>query len=100
MGFQFDWDNRKHAANIRKHEVTFDEASTIFSDQFGMTIYDPAHSQAEERFIEMGLSSRGNLLVISYTERGKSVRIINARTANRAEAKRYEENKRRKQQES
>lgn len=65
---EFEWDWRKAERNRRKHGVTFDEAVTIFFDPRELTIYDPDHSVAEERFLSIGMSSDGRLLVVGYTE--------------------------------
>jgi len=63
------WDENKENANIKKHGIYFSEATTVFSDPFELTISDPLHSLGEYRFISIGKSNVGNLLVISYTER-------------------------------
>jgi uncharacterized DUF497 family protein len=87
----FEWDPKKAAANRRKHDITFEEATSAFRDLFSATALDPDHSGDEERFITFGVSSRGRLLVISHTDRGDAVRIISARLATRAERRIYEE---------
>ena len=86
----FEWDTNKAATNLTKHDVGFPEASTVFGDALSLTIPDPAHSQAEERFIILGRSHRGRLLVVVHTERGDNIRIISARLASRRERKDYE----------
>ena len=87
----FEWDPEKGQSNQRKHGVSFLEASTVFGDPMELTIYSPDHSKGEHRFLSMGRSSYGRLLVVSYTEREKNrIRIINARQATAAEVKRYE----------
>ena len=86
----FEWDTNKAATNLAKHAVGFPEASTVFGDALSLTIPDPAHSQAEERFIILGRSHRGRLLVVVHTERGDNIRIISARPASRRERKDYE----------
>jgi len=91
MGLRFEWDSRKATSNLRVHGVSFDEASTIFADPLSITIYDPEHSAAEMRFLDVGLSHRGRLVVVSYTERGDQIRIISARAATRNEQRQYEE---------
>lgn len=88
---EFEWDDDKAASNARKHGVAFAEAMTVFADQLALTGYDPDHSDAEDRFITMGLSADGRLLVVSHTDRGDRVRIISAREASRAERKDYED---------
>jgi hypothetical protein len=86
----FEWDANKAAANLAKHAVGFPEASTVFGDARSLTIPDPAHSQVEERFIILGRSHGGTLLVVVHTERGDNIRIISARPASRRERKDYE----------
>lgn len=88
---RFEWDVAKSATNLSKHGVSFDEASTVFSDHFSATVHDPDHSQAENRFLTFGMSSTGRILVISHTDRGTAIRIISARIATRHERKMYEE---------
>jgi uncharacterized protein len=87
----FEWDEDKARSNVRKHGVSFDEAQTVFTDEFSITIPDPEHSDEEERLLILGLSHRKHLLVVIYTERGKRIRLISARKANRKERKEYEE---------
>ena len=87
---QFEWDREKAKKNDRKHKVSFDEALTVFYDPLSATFDDPDHSVDEQRLITMGYSSRGRLLVVSHTERGKAVRIISARLATTQERKRHE----------
>ncbi len=91
MSLRFTWDPAKAAANLRKHGVSFIEASTAFADSLSATIPDPDHSVGEERFVLMGLSDRGRLLVVAHVERGDLIRIISARLASRRERKTYEE---------
>jgi len=86
----FEWDASKAGSNQAKHGVTFEEAATVFGDPFSITIPDPAHSQTEARFIILGRSHKGRLLVVIHTERGDNVRIISARRARRRERKDYE----------
>ncbi len=86
----FEWDADKAEANLRKHKVSFDEAQTVFTDDFSVAIYDPDHSDKEERLIIIGMSSKRRLLVVIYTERGKKIRLISARKATHAEHKKYE----------
>lgn len=87
----FEWDAVKAAKNFRKHRISFKEASTVFYDRLAVTGADPDHSEGEERLITFGLSSTGQLLVVSHTERGKAVRIISARRATLRERQIYEE---------
>jgi uncharacterized DUF497 family protein len=88
---EFEWDGRKAKANLRKHGVSFEEASTTFRDPLSATARDPDHSAGEDRFITFCISSRGRLLVVSHTERGERVRIISARMATKGEREIYEE---------
>jgi len=91
----FEWDKNKASKNLKNHDVSFDEASTIFSDTLSLAIYDPLHSESEDRFILIGNSHSNRLLVVVHTERGDKVRIISARQANKQERKKYEENAKR-----
>jgi len=88
---QFVWDRAKAAANLRKHGVGFEEAADAFDDPLSITIPDPDHSQGEERFLLVGQSRAGRLLVVAHTERGDEIRLINARAATRRERQIYEE---------
>ena len=92
MPLQFEWDEPKARTNLAKHGVSFEEASTVFADSLSITIDDPAHSEAEDRFIILGHSHRQRLLVVVHNERGDRIRLISARRANRNERKQYEEN--------
>ena len=87
---RFEWDREKAKRNWKKHKVSFDEAVTVFYDPLSATFDDPDHSVHERRLITIGLSSRGRLLVVSHTERGKTIRIISARSATAHERKRHE----------
>lgn len=91
MGLTFEWDENKARQNIRKHGVSFEEASTVFADTLARTIYDPLHSDEEDRFITLGESQRRRLLVVVFTDRGDRIRIISARVATRRERRDYEE---------
>jgi uncharacterized DUF497 family protein len=88
---EFRWDAQKAKSNVAKHGVTFEEASTVFSDPLSLTIPDPMHSQVEERWIIIGLSSALRLVVVSHSERDDTIRIINARPATSPERRQYEE---------
>jgi hypothetical protein len=90
----FDWDPTKAAANLKKHGVSFREATTVLADPLSITVPDPDHSHNEERYIDVGQSARGRVLVVVYTERGTRIRIISARKATAAERRRYEESHR------
>jgi uncharacterized DUF497 family protein len=87
----FIYDPKKAASNLRKHTVPFEEAVTIFGDVLSSTVPDPGHSEAESRFVTLGLSSHGRLLVVSHAEIGEDIRIISARRATSREKKQYEE---------
>jgi len=78
------------ASNLAKHGVSFQEAATVFGDPLSLTIPDPAHSQTEARFIILGRSHWGKLLVVIHTERGDNIRVISARRASRREGNDYE----------
>ena len=91
MPLGFEWDDDKARSNRAKHGVSFEEAATVFADPPSLTIPDPAHSQAEDRFVIMGSSYQGRLLVVVHTERGDNIRVISARRASRRERKVYEE---------
>ena len=88
---QFEWNEQKAEANLKKHEVSFDEAKTVFDDSLFVIFADPDHSLEEKRFVIMGESNQNRLLVVSYTERPPTTRLISARKATRAERKKYEE---------
>ena len=88
---RFVWDPQKAKINRKKHNVTFQEAATVFGDPFSVTYPDPDHSIDEERFITMGLSEFGILLVIAHKEGTEMIRIISARKATKFERKNYEE---------
>jgi uncharacterized DUF497 family protein len=88
---RFIWDTRKAAANLKKHGVSFEEASTAFADDHAITGADPDHSVGELRWITFGVSDRGRLLVVSHTEDGDIIRLISGRPATRPERKLYEE---------
>ncbi len=91
MPLTFEWDSRKARSNLSKHGVSFAAASTVFGDSLSLTIPDPDHSIAEHRYITMGRTFDGKLLVVVHTDRGDNIRIISARRANRRERKSYEE---------
>ena len=91
IDLDFEWDARKAAANLKKHKITFEEAKTVFADPFTITIDDPKHSIDERRFVDTGASADGKILVVSYTERERKIRLISCRKATRTERKIYEE---------
>jgi len=88
---EFEWDPEKAAGNWRKHDVSFEEAATVFGDPLAMTYLDPDHSEEEDRFLTFGHSRQGRLLVVSHTDRGDRTRIISARQLTRRERKQYEQ---------
>jgi uncharacterized DUF497 family protein len=91
MSLIFEWDGQKAKQNLEKHNVSFEEATTVFGDPLSLTIEDPLHSTDEERFVIVGESVRRRVLVVVHTERGDHIRIISARLAARRERKTYEE---------
>ena len=91
MSLTFTWDTAKAASNLEKHGVSFAEAATCFGDPLALTIRDPAHSEDETRFVLLGLSFEGRLLVVVHSERQESIRIISARAASRRERRDYEQ---------
>lgn len=88
---EFEWDEEKAAANFAKHEVSFEEAKTVFDDPLYVDFYDPDHSVDEHRYIIIGESQQRRLLIVSYTERDVVVRLISAREVTRSERETYEE---------
>lgn len=90
---RFDWDERKNKRNRTKHGVWFEEAQSVFSDPHGRLFYDPEHSEGEDRFILLGVSSMGRALVVvhCYRESDSLIRIISVRKATKKEARVYEE---------
>ncbi len=88
---KFEWDPAKSEANLKKHGISFHEASAVFGDPLALTFNDPDHSFGEQRFLTFGLSRTGHLLVVVHTERRKTTRIIGARRATRQERKIYED---------
>jgi hypothetical protein len=91
MPLRIEWDPRKTAVNLRKHGVSFEDAQTVFSDERARLIDDPDHSEEEERFLLLGLSSSLRLLVVAhcYRSQGNVIRIISARRATREEQRFY-----------
>ena len=89
---EFEWDSAKAARNVRKHGVSFEEASSVFRDSLAAIFPDPDHSDDEQREIIVGHSDRARLLVVSFTERGQAIRIISARKATKSERERHREN--------
>ncbi|HET8799076.1 MAG TPA: BrnT family toxin, partial [Thermoanaerobaculia bacterium] len=87
---RIEWDDRKARANLTKHSVSFEEAETVFGDPLIVVAPDPDHSESEKREIAAGVSSHGRLLLISFTQRGDSVRLISARKLTPYERRLYE----------
>lgn len=88
---EFEWNPDKATINLRKHTVSFQEATTVFGDALSVTFPDPEHSIGENRYVIIGMSESGNLLVVSHTDRENCTRIISARRATRQERRFYEE---------
>ncbi len=88
---KFEWGPPKNDTNTRKHGVAFDEASTVFGDFLSVTGRDLAHSEEENRYLTLGLSSDGRVLAVCHTDRGDAIRIHSARLATRKEKRIYEE---------
>ena len=89
---RFEWDPAKEQANWRKHKVSFQEAESVFADEHARLLDDPDHSEAEDRFVLLGLSSQFRVLVVVHTYRGNEdvIRIISARRATRTERAYYD----------
>jgi hypothetical protein len=87
---EFEWDIDKATSNLDKHGVSFAEAMTVFGDPLEVAIPDPDHSEEEFRFVSIGRSEQGRLLVVAYTEREARIRLINAREAAPKERRNYE----------
>jgi uncharacterized protein len=87
---RFEWDPRKSDINLKKHGISFHEASTVFGDPLSITFDDPDHSIGEHRFLTFGYSRTNQLLAVVHTERHKKTRIISARRATKQERKIYE----------
>jgi uncharacterized DUF497 family protein len=92
MTLEFEWHQDKAALNKKKHGVTFEEAATVFGDPLAAIFDDVIHSEEEQREIIIGHSVKSRLLLVSFTERGKAIRIISARRATKQERRDYEEN--------
>ncbi len=88
---KFEWNSAKAAANFNKHGVSFEEAATVFADVLSHVFPDIDHSNDETRFLLIGMSHSGRVLVVSHTDRGDVVRVISAREATKKERKFYEE---------
>lgn len=93
MDLTFEWDEEKSQINFKKHDIGFEEAKTVFGDPWAITIQDPLHSESEERFMTIGISSKDRIIVVIHTERHSNIRIISSRKAARSERKTYEKNR-------
>ena len=96
MNYNFEWDPMKARDNRDKHDVTFDEAATVFGDSKALSIFDPDHSETEDRWITLGISEKGRLLIVIHTfqeesEDAVTIRIISSRKATKQEIKTYGE---------
>ena len=93
MDLTFEWEEDKAEENIRKHKISFEEAKTVFNDRFSITISDPEHSSDGHRYIDIGYSSKGRIIVVVYTEREPNIRIISCQKPTTGERRIYEEYK-------
>jgi uncharacterized DUF497 family protein len=91
MSLKFEWDDKKAISNLKKHGISFEEASTVFGDWLAIAIEDPLHSDDESRLIIIGKSEYLNTLVVVHVERFEAIRIISARSATKNEQTFYEE---------
>jgi len=87
---EFEWDDEKAIRNLEKHDTGFEEGTTIFNDPLIETMPDPDHSKEEERYVSIGISVQGRLLVVVHTEREERIRLISCRKATSAERRAYE----------
>jgi uncharacterized DUF497 family protein len=89
---KFDWDPVKASANTKKHQVSFEEAQSVFYDDFAVQFFDEGHSRDEDRFVMLGMSSSSRLLIVCHCERdqGHTIRIISARKATKRESAFYQ----------
>lgn len=91
MNLIFEWGENKARTNLKDHKISFDEAKTVFNDPFLVTFPDPEHSDEEQRYINLGCSTKGRVLVVIHTERGENIRLISCRKATKSERRDYEE---------
>lgn len=87
---RFEWDGLKATANLAKHDVSFEEASSVFGDPLATTVPDVEHSSNEERFLTTALTNRQRVVIVWHTDRGDAIRIIGAREATNRERSTYE----------
>ena len=90
MELAFEWDKQKAKINQRKHNISFEEASTVFDDPLAVNFDDPDHSTGENRYLIRGLSDQGKFLFVSYTDRNNKIRLISARLVTPKERRYYE----------
>ncbi len=90
MGLLFEWDGAKAASNLQKHAVSFEEATTIFGDPLSITIDSPQIKHGEQRYVTVGFSAAGQVLVVVHIDRNDRIRIISARKATGPERRQYE----------
>ena len=88
---EFIWNHSKAASNLRRHGISFHEAATVFSDPLSKTVYDPDHSVEENRYITVGISHCGRILMVAHSEQNDHIRLISARELTRRERRQYEE---------
>jgi uncharacterized DUF497 family protein len=91
MQLEFEWDAEKNDRNFKKHGVRFEEATSVFSDPALVTLFDTEHANEEERYINIGFSNRGRLLIVINTMRGSRIRLISSRLCTSREARFYDE---------
>ena len=91
MEMLFEWDKGKARQNLRKHKISFDEAQAVFTDNQSITLPDVEHSLVEDRFVIIGRSNKNRLLVVAFTERSRTIRLISARKVTPRERRTYEE---------
>jgi len=89
---KFEWNAVKAATNIKKHGISFDEAKSVFFDEFAVQFFDQENSETEDRFLMLGMSNESNLLIVCHCERddGNTIRVISARKATKNESKHYQ----------
>jgi uncharacterized protein len=88
---EFEWNLDKAKSNYRKHDISFEEAATVFNDSLSITFPDPDHSIGQSRYVMIGVSRFGQLLIVAHSDQGETIRIISARKATRSERRFYEQ---------
>jgi uncharacterized DUF497 family protein len=91
MSLIFEWDVNKAQSNLDKHGISFEETATVFADENALTINDPSHSINEKRYVTLGSSHKGKILVVVHTDRGERIRIISGRPASKKERQQYQQ---------